>query len=353
MSESRYDAFGGGHASVSISAAFGIAKAQELQQKPQHVVAVIGDGALTGGLAFEGLNNAGASPKTDILVVLNDNEMSIDKPAGALDSYLVRISTSRWYNTLKRTLWRGLSVIPPLHRLVRKTGNAIKHGLLQNSNLFESLNFRYFGPVDGHDIEELIRTLRGLKDIGGPKLLHIKTTKGKGYAPAEADPAVWHAPGRFDVATGKRVKFVQQNESLSKEGVVRGLHFQLPPHAQSKLVRVTQGEVVDVAVDIRRGSATFGKYVAVTLSAENHRQLFVPRGFAHGFVVRRGDAVVQYKCDNPYAPECEGSILWNDADLAIDWGISPESAILSAKDMLNRSLKECDELFDYSVDYYA
>ena len=206
MSESRYDAFGGGHASVSISAAFGIAKAQELQQKPQHVVAVIGDGALTGGLAFEGLNNAGASPKTDILVVLNDNEMSIDKPAGALDSYLVRISTSRWYNTLKRTLWRGLSVIPPLHRLVRKTGNAIKHGLLQNSNLFESLNFRYFGPVDGHDIEELIRTLRGLKDIGGPKLLHIKTTKGKGYAPAEADPAVWHAPGRFDVATGERVK---------------------------------------------------------------------------------------------------------------------------------------------------
>ena len=206
MSESRYDAFGGGHASVSISAAFGIAKAQELQQKPHHVVAVIGDGALTGGLAFEGLNNAGASPKTDILVVLNDNEMSIDKPAGALDSYLVRMSTSRWYNSLKRTLWRGLSVVPPLHRLVRKTGNAIKHGLLQNSNLFESLNFRYFGPVDGHDIEELIRTFKALKEIGGPKLLHIKTTKGKGYAPAEADPAVWHAPGRFDVETGERVK---------------------------------------------------------------------------------------------------------------------------------------------------
>lgn len=206
MSESRYDAFGGGHASVSISAALGIAKAQELQQKPHHVVAVIGDGALTGGLAFEGLNNAGASPKTDILVVLNDNEMSIDKPAGALDSYLVRISTSRWYNSLKRTLWKGLSVIPPLHRLVRKTGNAIKHGLLQNSNLFESLNFRYFGPIDGHDIEELIRTLTALKGIGGPKLLHIKTTKGKGYAPAEVDPSTWHAPGRYDVASGERVK---------------------------------------------------------------------------------------------------------------------------------------------------
>ena len=206
MSESRYDAFGGGHASVSISAALGIAKAQELQNEQHHVVAVIGDGALTGGLAFEGLNNAGASPNTDILVVLNDNEMSIDKPAGALDSYLVHISTSRWYNNLKSTLWRGLSIIPPLHRLVRKTGNAIKHGLLQKSNLFESLNFRYFGTVDGHDIGELIRTLTALKEIGGPKLLHIKTTKGKGYAPAEANPAVWHAPGCYDVESGARKK---------------------------------------------------------------------------------------------------------------------------------------------------
>ena len=158
---------------------------------------------------------------------------------------------------------------------------------------------------------------------------------------------------KFRELSGLNTTFVQDNESRSKEGVVRGLHFQLPPFAQSKLVRVVQGEILDVAVDIRRGSPTFGRSVAVVLSAENHRQLFVPRGFAHGFVVRRGDAVVQYKCDNYYAPECEGSILWNDADLAIDWGISPESAILSAKDMLNRSLKECDELFDYSVDYYA
>ena len=204
--ESEYDAFGAGHASVSISAALGIAKALEMNGNDNKVVAVIGDGALTGGLAFEGLNNAGASPKTDLLVILNDNEMSIDKPAGALDSYLVRISTSRWYNNLKRTLWRGLSIVPPLHRLVRKTGNAIKHGLLQNSNLFESFNFRYFGPIDGHDIEALISTLTALKDIGGPKLLHIKTKKGKGYAAAEADPSVWHAPGRFEVATGERVK---------------------------------------------------------------------------------------------------------------------------------------------------
>ena len=204
MAESKYDAFGAGHSSVSISAAFGMAKAVEMNGGKQHVVAVIGDGAMTGGLAFEGLNNAGASPTTNLLVVLNDNEMSIDKPTGALDRHLVRMSTSKWYNGLKRTLWKGLGVIPPLHRLVRKTGNAIKQGLLQNSNLFESFNFRYFGAIDGHNIAELIRTLRALKEIDGPKLLHIKTKKGKGYAPAEANPSVWHAPGRFDVATGER-----------------------------------------------------------------------------------------------------------------------------------------------------
>ncbi|MBR2975224.1 MAG: 1-deoxy-D-xylulose-5-phosphate synthase, partial [Alistipes sp.] len=206
MEESPYDSFGAGHSSVSISAAFGMAKAIEMRGSGERVVAVIGDGAMTGGLAFEGLNNAGASPSSDLLVVLNDNEMSIDKPSGALDSYLVRISTSRFYNRLKRVLWRALSIVPPLHSFVRKSGNAIKQGLLQNSNLFESFNFRYFGIIDGHNIEELVRTLRALQGIKGPKLLHIKTTKGKGYANAEADPAVWHAPGRFDVATGERVK---------------------------------------------------------------------------------------------------------------------------------------------------
>ena len=206
MAESEYDNFGAGHSSVSISAAFGIAKAMELHKEHNHVVAVIGDGALTGGLAFEGLNNAGASPNTDILVILNDNEMSIDKPVGALDRYLLHISTSKWYNKFKTSLWSVLGKIPPILKLARRTGNAIKHGVLHNSNLFESLNFRYFGVVDGHNIEELINTLQSLKEIGGPKLLHIKTTKGKGYAPAEADPATWHAPGRFDVATGERIK---------------------------------------------------------------------------------------------------------------------------------------------------
>ena len=206
MAESKYDNFGAGHSSVSISAAFGIAKAMELQQERNHVVAVIGDGALTGGLAFEGLNNAGASPNTDILVILNDNEMSIDKPSGALDRYLLHISTSKWYNRFKSSLWSILAKVPPVLKFARRTGNAVKHGILRNSNLFESLNFRYFGVVDGHNLEQLIDVLQSLKDIGGPKLLHIKTIKGKGYAPAEADPSVWHAPGRFDLATGERVK---------------------------------------------------------------------------------------------------------------------------------------------------
>lgn len=206
MAESKYDNFGAGHSSVSISAAFGIAKALELQNQKNHVVAVIGDGALTGGLAFEGFNNAGASPATDILVILNDNEMSIDKPVGALDHYLLRISTSKWYNSLKGEAWDLLSQSPSVLQVARSTGNALKQGLLQNSNLFESLNFRYFGVVDGHNIENLVEVLQSLKDIGGPKLLHIKTTKGKGYAPAEKDPSTWHAPGRFDLATGERIK---------------------------------------------------------------------------------------------------------------------------------------------------
>lgn len=155
----------------------------------------------------------------------------------------------------------------------------------------------------------------------------------------------------FEEAIGKRVKFVQQNESRSKEGVVRGLHFQRAPHAQSKLVRVVEGEIMDITVDIRRGSATFGKYVAVTLSAENHRQLFIPRGFAHGFVVTKGEARVEYLCDNYYAPEAEGAIIWNDPQLAIEWGVA--SPIISAKDAANRGLEECGELFDHNIDYYA
>ena len=206
MAESPYDAFGGGHASVSISAAFGMAKAAELLGEKRQVVAVIGDSSMTGGLAFEGLNNAGASKRTNLLVILNDNDMAIDKATGALRNYLLKISTSVHYNRFKQRLWGIMSHTPCLLHLCQKAGNAVKHGLLNKSNFFESLNFRYFGPVDGHDLKELVRVLRVLRDIEGPKLLHVMTVKGKGYRPAENDQSVWHAPGKFNPETGERVQ---------------------------------------------------------------------------------------------------------------------------------------------------
>ena len=205
MSESPYDAFGGGHASVSISAAFGMAKAAELKGEQRQVVAVIGDGSMTGGLAFEGLNNAGASKQTNLLVILNDNNMAIDQATGALKNYLVKISTSRRYNAIKRRLWRILSHTPAVLRFCQKAGNAVKQGLLKNSNLFESLNFRYFGPIDGHNLPELGRVLAALRRIEGPKLRHVMTVKGKGYKPAECNKPVWHAPGKFNPETGERI----------------------------------------------------------------------------------------------------------------------------------------------------
>ena len=205
MSESPYDAFGGGHASVSISAAFGMAKAAEMRGERHQVVAVIGDGSMTGGLAFEGLNNAGASKRTNILVILNDNNMAIDQATGALKNYLLKISTSVHYNRFKQRLWGILSHTPRLLRLCQKAGNAVKQGVLNKSNLFESFNFRYFGPVDGHNLKELVRTLRALRDIEGPKLLHVMTVKGKGSLPAEHDQSTWHAPGRFNPDTGERI----------------------------------------------------------------------------------------------------------------------------------------------------
>ena len=149
------------------------------------------------------------------------------------------------------------------------------------------------------------------------------------------------------------IKFVQDNESKSCYGVLRGLHFQKGEHAQSKLVRVVKGSVLDVAVDIRKGSPTFGKHVAVELTAENHRQFFIPRGFAHGFVVLSEEAVFQYKCDNLYAPQSEGAIMWNDPTIGIDWQIPAKDVILSAKDKLHPSLTDVPELFDYNIDYYA
>ena len=206
IAESEYDAFGAGHSSVSISAALGMAKAAKLQGKEFKSVAIIGDGSIAGGLAFEGLNNAGSDKDTDILVILNDNNMSIDRSQGALNHYLLRLSTSSRYNRFKQGMWSTLSRTPRLLNFCRKVGNGVKHGLLQNSNLFESLGFRYFGRADGHDVKRLVRTLIALKSINSPKLLHIITEKGHGYAPTKKNLSVWHAPGCFNPETGERIK---------------------------------------------------------------------------------------------------------------------------------------------------
>ncbi len=202
MCESEYDAFGVGHASTSISAALGIATAAAHRGEKTRVAAIIGDGSLSGGLAFEGLNNAGSS-NADLLVVLNDNRMAIDPNVGAMKEYLLNITTSVKYNRFKTRTWVALGKYPRIRKFIQKVGNAIKQGLLQQSNLFEGLNFRYFGPVDGHDVETLVKVLKSLKEMPGPKLLHVLTVKGKGYEPAEKNQILWHAPGCFNPDTGE------------------------------------------------------------------------------------------------------------------------------------------------------
>lgn len=205
ISESPYDAFGTGHSSTSISAALGLAVAAQAEGRNEKVVAVVGDGAMTGGLAFEGINNAGAL-KTDLLVILNDNQMAIDKETGALHNHLLKIATSERYNRIKTSVWERLGE-RDLRSFLQKQVRNFKSlfGIRpETQSLFDSLGFRYFGPVDGNDVVLLKSTLERLKSLPGPKLLHVITTKGKGYAPAEEDQTVWHAPGTFDVSTGKR-----------------------------------------------------------------------------------------------------------------------------------------------------
>ena len=202
--ESPYDAFGTGHASTSVSAALGLAEAARLSGKGNKVVAMIGDGAMTGGLALEGLNNAGESGD-DILVVLNDNEMAIDGNKGALHTYLLKMTTDPAYNKLKTHVWDKLGA-GKFRNWIQRAVRQAKSGLVNRSggDLFEAFGFRYFGPIDGNDIHQVVNTLQRLKSIPGPKLLHAYTVKGKGYAPAEADPTTWHAPGVFDAGTGVR-----------------------------------------------------------------------------------------------------------------------------------------------------
>lgn len=201
MSESPYDSFGVGHASTSISAALGMAIAAQRENTGEQIVAVIGDGALTGGLAYEGFNNAGAL-KTDLLVILNDNHISIDPNVGALHNYLLKITTSHIYNETKNRVWNFLGS-KFIRKMLQNFMFSTKMAFFRRGSLFESLGFRYFGAIDGNDLPLLLKRINDIKDIPGPKLLHIVTKKGKGYKPAEENQIVWHAPGAFDKETGK------------------------------------------------------------------------------------------------------------------------------------------------------
>ena len=203
MSESPYDSFGAGHASTSVSAALGLATAAKLQGKDTKVVAVLGDGAFSGGLAYEGMNNAGAAG-TDLLVILNDNQIAIDENVGAMHNYLLKMSTSKTYNSMKNKVW-GLLGNGWLRRKIQKVVASTKNYFFKHSTVFSGLGFRYFGIIDGNNISDLVNTLNRIKGLKGPKLLHIRTVKGKGYKPAEENQSVWHAPGRFDIETGERV----------------------------------------------------------------------------------------------------------------------------------------------------
>ncbi len=206
--ESEYDTFACGHASNSISAALGMAVAAKMQGSNRHVVAIIGDGAMSGGLAFEGLNNV-SSTDNDLLIVLNDNDMSIDRAVGGMEKYLLQLDTNATYNRLRFKAAQWLNSKGMLDDKRRKKilrfNNALKSAFSNQQNVFEGMNIRYFGPVDGHDVQEVVRILRQIKDMKGPKLLHLHTVKGKGYEPAEKNATVWHAPGKFDPETGERV----------------------------------------------------------------------------------------------------------------------------------------------------
>ena len=210
MSESEYDSFGTGHSSTSISAALGMAIAAKLNgEDNRQSVAVIGDGSMTGGMAFEALNNAGVYA-ANLLVILNDNNMAIDPNVGGLNEYLLDITTSKGYNKIKQDVWNALGklnrISPGMRNFIQNIDNSIKSMLLKQSNLFEALGLRYFGPVDGHDVNHLVKVLQDLKNIKGPKILHCITVKGKGFKEAEANQTIWHAPGKFNKVTGERIK---------------------------------------------------------------------------------------------------------------------------------------------------
>lgn len=250
--ESEYDVFGVGHSSTSISAALGMAMANLINNDPSNVVAVIGDAALSGGMAFEALNNA-SEKNPNILIILNDNNMSIDPNVGGLNKYLIKISASETYNKLRNKVWDFLGLFNWAGRktrsLVSKVGDSTKSFFFKESNLFEALNIRYFGPVDGHDVEQLVKLLEQLKKIRGPKILHIITKKGKGFYPAETNQTLFHAPGKFDKTTGKQVISTNGDEPPLYQKVFGETLLELA-RANDKIVGITPAMLSGTSMNI-------------------------------------------------------------------------------------------------------
>ena len=288
-SESEYDTFGVGHSSTSISAALGMAVASRYKgEKNKQHIAVIGDGAMTAGLAFEGMNHAGFEKDANLLVILNDNCMSIDPNVGALKEYLTDITTSHTYNKVKDEVWNLLGKIskfgPDAQTIASKVSTALKGSLLKQSNLFESLNFRYFGPVDGHDAIGLARVLEDLKDIPGPKILHCLTKKGAGYKfSEEGDPTKWHAPGVFNKETGEIVKIIPKSPQAPKYQDVFGYTIVELAEKNSKVMGVTpampSGSSLNImmkAMPNRAFDVGIAEQHAVTFSAGLATQGLVP-----------------------------------------------------------------------------
>ena len=309
IKESVYDAFGVGHSSTSVSAALGMAAASKyLNLEDKQHIAVIGDGALTGGIAFEGLNHAGVSD-TNLLIVLNDNCMSIDPNVGALKDYLTDITVSRTYNKLKDDVWNLLGKLSNFGKtaqdLVSKVENGLKSALLKESNLFESLNLRYFGPVDGHDVNHLVTIFNDLKNIKGPKILHCVTVKGKGYGPAEKGNATtWHAPGKFDKITGEIHQKIQDKPQPPKYQDVFGHTLVELARSNEKIIGITPAMPSGSSMNImmrempeRAFDVGIAEQHAVTFSAGLAKQGLIPFcNIYSSFMQRAYDQVIHDVC---------------------------------------------------------
>ncbi|MBK6266420.1 1-deoxy-D-xylulose-5-phosphate synthase [Marivirga sp. S37H4] len=306
--ESEYDAFGVGHSSTSISAALGMAMASNIKgEKHRQHIAIIGDGAMTGGIAFEGMNHAGASD-ANMIIILNDNCMSIDPNVGALKEYLTDITTSHTYNKMRDDVWKLLGKVSGFGKsaqeVVGKLENSIKSFLLKQSNLFESLNLRYFGPVDGHDVNHLVHVLNDLKDIPGPKVLHCVTTKGKGFAPAEKDQTKWHAPGKFDKITGEIQKKPDLTPQAPKYQDVFGHTLVELAEKNDKIVGVTPAMPSGSSLNImmkempdRAFDVGIAEQHAVTFSAGLATQGMIPFCNIYSTFMQRGyDQVIHDVC---------------------------------------------------------